>query len=204
MLKKALKELSTHKRFASLIKKYGRPKLKRGNDPFKALVRSIVYQQLSTKAAATIYNRFLALFNNDGKHPTPAQILNTPITTLKSSGLSAQKCSYLHDLALKFTDGTIHASSLKTMNNEEVVAHLTQIRGIGEWSVHMFLIFTLNRLNVLPTGDLGVRKGFQIVYKLKTLPDKKTMLKKGAPWSNEASLASWYFWRVADEVKLKK
>lgn len=125
-----------------------------------------------------------------------------PIERLRSAGLSGQKASYIHDLAEKFSDGTIKHRSLHRMPSEELVVHLTQVKGIGVWSVHMFLIFTLNRLDVLPTGDLGIQKGFQAVFKLRTLPSHAQMERLAKEWREHASVASWYLWRAADEAKL--
>ena len=116
--------------------------------------------------------------------------------------MSGQKASYIKDLALKFTDGTILESKLDTMSTEEILTHLIQVKGIGVWTVHMFMIFTLGRLNVLPVGDLGVRKGLQVVYKLRELPSPEKMEKLAKPWRQHASVASWYLWRVADDAKL--
>ncbi|TSC86448.1 MAG: DNA-3-methyladenine glycosylase II [Parcubacteria group bacterium Gr01-1014_8] len=122
---------------------------------------------------------------------------------LRSAGLSKQKVAYLKDLAKKFSDGTIRHRSLNKMRSDEIVAHLTQVKGIGVWTVHMFLIFSLNRPDVLPTGDLGVRKGFQILYQLDSLPTPEEMEQLAKPWREHASIASWYLWRVADEEKKK-
>ena len=127
-----------------------------------------------------------------------------PIEKMRAAGLSGQKVSYIKDLADKFTDGTIKHRSLHTMESADIVGHLTQVKGIGVWTVQMFLIFTLNRPDVLPTGDLGVRKGFQVVYKLKDLPDHAQMEKLAKDWRAHASTASWYFWRVADEAKITR
>ena len=206
----SLKLLKKDKRFAALIKKHGAPELTRGTNLFQALARAIVYQQLSGKAAGTIYARFVALFNDSktpiSKHtfPKPEVVLTMPFEKLRSVGLSGQKATYLHDLALKFTDGTIKYKSLHNMSTNEVTAHLTQVKGVGVWTVHMLQIFTLGRLDVLPTGDLGVRKGFQTFYKLKTLPTSKQMEKLAVPWRAHASVASWYMWRLADEAKAAK
>lgn len=199
-MREALKQLAKDKRLAPLIKKYGEPDLKRGKNPFQALVRSIIYQQLSGKAAATIHARFLALFNGK-KFPAPEEVRAVRAAKLRSVGLSAQKAAYLHDLSEKFSDGTIEVKKFRKMSNEEIVEHLVAVKGIGEWSVHMFLMFTLNRLDVLPTGDLGIRKGFQIVYRLKDLPSKAEMEKLAKPWRGYATVASWYLWRAADEAK---
>ncbi len=208
-MQESVKELGKDKRFAQLIAKYGEPNLKRGGNPFQALVRSVISQQLSTKAAATIRNRFLTLYTKPKKgkgkvtprFPTPAEVLATTVPQMRAVGLSNQKATYLHDLALKFSDGTIKHRSLSKMKSEEIVEHLVQVKGIGVWSVQMFLIFTLNRLDVLPTGDLGVRKGMQKLYKLRDLPTPQKMEILAKPWRHHASVASWYLWRVADEYK---
>ena len=197
----ALRILKHNRRFAPLIKKHGVPDLKRGRNPFQALVRSIIHQQVSGAAASTILARFVDLF---GKFPTPEAVLAMPLEKLRAAGLSGQKASYIKDLAEKFSDWTIRHRSLHKMETASIVEHLTQVKGIGVWTVHMFLIFTLNRPDVLPTGDLGIRKGFQIVYGLKDLPDHARMEKLALPWRAHASTASWYLWRAADQAKQQK
>ena len=203
----SIRSLRRDKRFAALIKKHGPPDLTRGKDHFQALMRSIIRQQVSGAAANTIHARFLALFPparpGKGKSPTPEMVRALSIAKMRAAGLSGQKASYIKDLAEKFSDGTIKHRVLHKMESADIVEHLTQVKGIGVWSVHMFLIFTLNRLDVLPTGDLGIRKGFQILYKLKGLPSHEEMERLAQPWRTHASLASWYFWRVADEAKAK-
>lgn len=193
--------LKDDKRFAPLIKKYGLPDLVRGKNPFQALVRSIIHQQVSGAAAETIHARFLALFPRS-TFPTPEAVRAMPLTKMRAAGLSGQKASYIKDLAEKFTDGTIKHRSLHKMETADLVVHLTQVKGIGVWTVHMFLIFTLNRPDVLPTGDLGIRKGFQSLYKLKDLPDHAQMEHLARHWRPHASVASWYLWRVANESKV--
>lgn len=167
---------------------------------FRALCRSIIYQQVSGKAAASILKKFITLFPGK-KFPKPEEVVAMPIEKLRTAGLSGQKASYIKDLAEKFANRTIKHRTLHNMTNEEIIAHLTQVRGVGVWTVHMFLIFTLNRPDVLPTGDLGVRKGFQIVYKLRSLPSPAHMERLAKPWREHASVASWYLWRVADDTK---
>ena len=194
--------LRRDKRFAPLIKKHGSPDLTRGKDNFKGLMRSIIHQQVSGAAANTIHARFLALFPK-GKSPTPEMVHAIPLEKMRAAGLSGQKASYIKDLAEKFSDGTIKHRVLHKMESADIVEHLTQVKGIGVWSVHMFLIFTLNRLDVLPTGDLGIRKGFQLLFKLKGLPDHEEMERLARPWRPYASTASWYLWRVSDEAKEK-
>lgn len=193
--------LNRDKRFAHLIKKHGLPERSERKNPFQSLVRSIIYQQVSGRAAATILGRFVGLFPK-GRFPAPEVVSKMPVEKMRTAGLSSQKASYVKDLAQKFSDGTVKHRSLKAMTNAEVVEHLTQVKGIGVWTVHMFLISTLNRPDVLPTGDLGIRKGFQIIYGLKTLPDHAKMEKLAQHWRAHASLASWYLWRAADEKKL--
>lgn len=200
---KSISVLKRDKRFAQLIKKHGLPDRAQRKNPFQSLVRSIIYQQVSGRAAATILSRFVDLFPK-GTFPTPEAVCKMPVGKMREAGLSSQKASYIQDLAQKFSDGTVRHRSLKAMTNAEVVEHLTLVKGIGVWTVHMFLIFTLNRPDVLPTGDLGIRKGFQMLYGLKKLPDHAQMEKLAAPWRAHASLASWYLWRVADKEKMKR
>jgi len=200
---KSISILKRDKRFALLIKKHGIPNRAKRKNPFQSLVRSIIYQQVSGRAAATILARFIKLCPK-GKFPTPKAVRDILIEKMRGAGLSSQKASYIKDLAIKFSDGTIKHRSLHRMTNSEIVKHLTQVKGIGVWTVHMFLIATMNRPDVLPTGDLGIRKGFQVVYQLKDLPSHEKMEKFAAPWRAHASLASWYLWRVADETKSNK
>jgi len=192
--------LKRDKKLAPLIKKYGPPDFsRRGNAKgvFPAILRSIVYQQLSGHAARAIHARVLALF--PGGVPTPKALLKIRASRLRTAGLSIQKITYARDLARRSTDGTINEKRFPKMSSEEIVEHLTQVKGVGEWTAHMVLIFTLGRPDILPTGDLGVRKGFQKVYKTRALPEKTEMEKRARAWRAHASFASWYFWAVADE-----
>ena len=209
----SLKALRKHKHFAPLVRKHGAPKLRRGKNAFQALARAIIYQQISGAAAMSVYRKFVALFGitlegpidwekpSARKFPTPEEVLAMPDAKLRSAGLSSQKAAYMKDLALKFSDGTIDAKKLNRMTSEELVTHVTQIKGIGVWTVQMFLIFTLNRTDILPVGDLGIRKGFQILYRLRELPTPQKMEKLAKDWREHASVASWYLWRVADGGK---
>jgi DNA-3-methyladenine glycosylase II len=203
----SLKLLKKDSRFAALIRAHGTPELDRGMKPFQSLVRSIIYQQVTGKAAASILSKFEALFHVPGKKkrfPTPEEVLAMPLPKLRTAGLSGQKASYIKDLAEKFVDGSVKHKHFKKMTNEEVIAHVTQVKGIGVWTAHMFLLFTLGRLDILPTGDLGIQKGFQITYKLKKLPTPAHMEKLAKPWRDHASVASWYLWRAADGAKIIK
>ena len=196
----SLKHLSKHSRFKKIIEKHGEPELS-GYFPkvggvFGSIVRSITYQQISGKAAGAIYARFAQLFPR--KTPTPARLLTLSDAQLRACGYSTQKIAYLRDAALKFSDGTINPRRFPAMTSEEIIEHFVQIKGVGIWTAHMVLIFTLHRLDILPTGDLGIRKGFQKVYRLKSLPTHAEMEKLARPWHAHASVASWYLWREAD------
>jgi DNA-3-methyladenine glycosylase II len=209
----SLQFLRKHKHFKPLVKKHGAPKLRRGKNAFQALARAIIYQQISGAAAMSVYRKFVALFGIEllgpidwekpaaRAFPTPEQVLAMPVGKMRSAGLSSQKVAYIKDLALKFSDGTIVHKKLARMTSDEIVTHLTQVKGIGVWTVQMFLIFTLNRTDILPTGDLGIRKGFQILYDLRDLPTPKKMEKLAKDWREHASVACWYLWRVADGPK---
>src|SRR6478672_5407164 len=163
---------------------------------FDALVRSIVYQQLSGKAAATIHGRVLQLF--DPNAPLPAQIIATDHETLRRAGLSNQKASYLRNLAEHALNGSVPIESLHELTDDEIIAALVQVKGIGRWSAQMFLMFRLGRPNVLPDLDLGVQKGIQTAYRMKKLPSPKKVLEVGAKWTPYRSMASWYMWRVLE------
>ena len=173
-----------------------KPPFKRPSNPFSALIRSIIFQQLSGKAAATILNRFLGLF--DDKYPTPQQVAKLSDVKFKKAGISPQKMGYLRDLAKRFMDGTIDPSLFKKMTDDEIKEHLLVVKGIGPWTAEMFLMFTLYRPDVFPTGDLGIRKGFQKLLKLKTLPDAAKMEKLAKGWSPHRTVASWYLWELVD------
>jgi DNA-3-methyladenine glycosylase II len=203
---KSIAVLRRDPHLARLITRLGYPSFKwnnfeRGN-AFQSLCRSIIYQQISGRAAAAILTSFVKLFPVD-TFPTPERVCRISPEKLRKAGLSAQKASYIKDLALKFSNGIISHDALQKMTNAEIVENLTRVKGIGPWTAHMFMIFTLNRRDVLPTGDLGIRKGFQIVYELKTLPNHAKMERIAKHWRAHASIASWYFWRVADETKLR-
>ncbi len=198
-LASSVSHLKRDPQFSPLIKKHGLPDIERYHgsiDVFNALLRSIVYQQLSGKAAATILGRVIALFP-DGK-PSPEALLKIRAPRLRKAGLSGKKVEYVRDLAKKCVDGTIDQKRFPKMTSAEIIEHVTAVNGIGTWSAHMLLIFTLHRLDILPVGDLGIRKGFQIVYKLDKLPTEKEMENLAKGWREHASVAAWYLWRVAD------
>ena len=176
-----------------IIKVVGKYSIKIRNDPFQSLVESIIYQQLAGGAANAIYNRFINYYNN--KQITPTRILNSPNVNLKKVGLSNRKIDYLKDLASHIYDGRINLEELPTMNDEEIINKLVNVKGIGRWTSEMFLIFSLGRQDVLPVTDLGVRKAIQKVYSLSELPKPNTMMEIAEPWRPYRSIATWYLWK---------
>ena len=165
---------------------------------FASLVRSIVYQQLSGNAAATILGRVNRLFA-PRRFPTPDDLLEIAPQRLRQAGLSAAKTAALRDLAAKTLDGTVPSlARVRRMSDEEVIEHLTAVRGIGRWTVEMLLLFKLGRPDVFPVGDLGVRKGFALTFRKRKLPDAPTMVRRAEPWRPYRSVASWYLWRALE------
>jgi DNA-3-methyladenine glycosylase II len=164
---------------------------------FKSLTRTIIYQQLSGKVASTISNRFISLYHGKN-YPTPADILNTDHDILRSVGLSNAKAKYIKNIAQAFLDGTVDHQNLGKLSDEEIMEKLIAIKGVGPWTAQMFLMFTLNRPDVFPAGDLGVQKGFQQYFKLKKLPSPKIMEKRAKKWKPYRTVASLYFWKVVD------
>jgi DNA-3-methyladenine glycosylase II len=160
---------------------------------FDALLRSIVYQQLSGKAASTILKRVLAIYG--GRYPRPAQLLATPEHVLRTAGLSRQKLKYLRDLAEKVESGDVPLARVGRLADEEVIAHLTRISGIGRWTAQMFLMFRLGRPDVLPELDLGIQNAIQRAYDLPTRPKPADVITIGAAWRPHATIACWYLWR---------
>jgi len=163
---------------------------------FGAVVRSIVYQQLSGKAAATIHGRVLALFD-DGE-PTPRAVLKTDVTVLRAAGLSGQKTAYLKDLATRASSRSFPMERLHELDDAAVIETLTTVKGVGRWTAQMFLMFRLGRPDVLPDLDLGIQKGIQRAYGLRRLPTPPQVLKRGAVWAPYRTIASWYLWRLLD------
>jgi DNA-3-methyladenine glycosylase II len=173
-------------------------KRERPGDAYGTLIRSIVGQQLSTKAAATIYGRVLELF---GKHtPTPKQLLKADPEKLRAAGLSRAKVAYLRDLAEHVEDGALELERLPDLPDEEVAAQLTAIKGLGQWTADMFLMFHLGRPDILPVGDQGIRRAIQVEYGLRKLPDAKRMEKIAKPWRPYRTLASLYLWSSLDNT----
>lgn len=191
---------ATDKRLAELIRQSARYNLKPGGllRPFDALAESIVYQQLSGKAASTIWRRVREIFGNP-KFLDPKKVLATADDVLRAAGLSRNKTAAIKDLAQKTIDGVVPtARALTKMSDEEIVERLTQVRGIGRWTVEMLLLFDLVRPDVWPIHDLGVRKGFAKVFGKRKLPTPQQMMKLGEKWRPYRSVAAWYMWRALD------
>jgi DNA-3-methyladenine glycosylase II len=179
----------------AIIERVGPCRMEFGPAEFCRLAEAIVYQQLNGRAAVTIFNRFVALA---GDPLTPQGILNLSDEQLRGVGLSKQKSSYLKDLAAKTSAGLLDFTRLPKLSDEEVIQQLTQVKGIGEWTAHMFLIFSLRRPNVLPTGDYGVQMAVKKLYKKRKLPKPKDMEKIARAWEPYRSVACWYMWRSLD------
>ena len=192
---------ATDSRFAELIARSRRYEIKilPAINPFDALAESIAYQQLSGKAAATIWKRVRALFPRR-KHLDPKLVLATPDEKFRAAGLSRSKVAALKDLAGKSIDGTVPSSrALARMTDDEIIARLITVRGIGRWTAEMLLLFDLGRLDVWPVADYGVRKGFAKTFGRRKLPTSKQLMKVGEKWRPYRSVAAWYFWRALDK-----
>ena len=168
-------------------------------DRFKLLVGSIISQQISTAAARTIRGRLESSLATQGVKPESVAALS--IDQLRALGVSRQKAGYMLDLAQKCVDGTVELSKLGRLDDESIIAELTQVKGIGRWSAQMFLIFGLARPDVFPYDDLGVRSAIRQLYELPDLPDKKTCLAIGERWRPLSSVGSWYCWRYLEQLK---
>ncbi|MGA2543756.1 MAG: DNA-3-methyladenine glycosylase [Verrucomicrobiota bacterium] len=185
-----------------LIKKFGHVRLQaRRVPPFQSLIHAIAHQQLNGKAANTILNRFQALFGN-GQFPAPEQVLKMDVEKIRSAGFSKAKAASVHDVAQKASDGFIPTmAQCGELSDAEIVGRLTEIKGVGRWTADMFLMFNLGRPDVLPVHDFGVRKGFQVAYKRRQLPEPEQLAEFGRKWSPHRSTAALYMYRAADFLK---
>jgi len=180
---------------AAIIERVGPYRVEYGDPTFHSLAEAIVYQQLNGKAAVTIFKRFSDLA---GTPLTPAGILKLTDAQMRSVGLSKQKSSYLKDMAQRAAQGELDFSRLGEMTDDEVIEHLTQVKGVGVWTAHMFLMFTLRRPNVLPTGDYGVQNAIRKHYRKRKLPKPAQMEKIAKCWEPYRSVACWYLWKSMD------
>jgi len=194
-MRKALNHLRTSDPIlAAIIERVGRCRMQYKEPTFEALVRSIVYQQLSGKAAGTIYARLVEAV----EAVTPDHLATMSPEKLRPLGLSGQKSKYILDLVEKTRAGVVRFQDLLELDDAAVIAHLTQVKGVGEWTAQMFLMFALRRPDVLPVGDLGIRNAMQLAYGLKESPTPERMEKVARPWRPYATVACWYLWRSLD------
>ena len=163
---------------------------------YDALLRAILYQQLSGKAAATIHGRLRDRFG--GRDPLPEELLAAPDADVRAAGVSGQKLGYLRDLSRHVVDGTLPLDRVESLTDDEIIDALVAVKGIGRWTAQMFLMFRLGRPDVLPDLDLGVQKGIQLAYGLKKHPTPKDVVRIGAAWAPYRSVGSWYMWRLLD------
>ncbi len=185
---------------AALIAEHGRYTVRPGSDPYAWLIRTILFQQLAGSAARTIQRKWFALYGDETRVPTPEQIIATTDEQFRSTGVSRQKASYFRDVAARMLDGRLTIDGLGRLPDEDVTKYLTAIRGVGEWSAHMFLMFELGRPDILPIGDFGVRNGMRVAYGLDAVPSPARAREIGALWAPYRSVASWYMWRAVEGV----
>ena len=184
---------------ARIIRAHPRVHLEPRGEPFHTLARAIVGQQISVKAAQSVWNRFSGL----ALEIHPERILAIKSTQLRACGLSGRKCEYITDLARRFADGHVHVHRWPDMSDDEVVADLVQVRGIGRWTAEMFLMFNLLRPDVFPLDDLGLQKGLRLAYHRGRKISLRTMRQRGETWRPWRSVATWYLWRSLDPVPVE-
>lgn len=191
--------LNRDEKMRVLINKFGWPDFDPKQDYFQSLLRSIVFQQLSGKAANTIYERFINLIPKTVTL-SPKEVLKLDKDEMRKTGLSFQKINYLRNLAYFFENNSFQKKDVERMTDEEISNALTQIKGIGQWTVDMFLMFTLNRADILPYTDLGIQKGFKKIFNMNNLPSKKEMETHSKIWRPYRTIACWYLWRTVDDA----
>jgi DNA-3-methyladenine glycosylase II len=183
---------------AAIIKRHPAVHLVPRGDPFLTLARAIVGQQISTKAAQSVWNRFSGLVIDVSPH----SVIRLKTLQMRACGLSARKCEYIYDLAQRFSTGKVHVHRWPKMSDEEVIADLVQVRGIGRWTAEMFLMFSLLRPDVLPLGDLGLQKAIRLAYFKRNI-SVRTMARLGESWRPWRTVASWYLWRSLDPLPVE-
>lgn len=188
--------LRKDRKLAKVIDLVGEFNLSLTKNPYESLVEAIITQQLSAKAADSISAKFREIY---GRFPKPADVIETSDAKLRKAGLSYMKVSYIKDLSKKVESKELRLAYMKNLSDEEVIVQLMQVKGIGRWTAEMFLIFSLGRLDVLPVGDLGLRKGIKNLYSLEELPEKEQIESIAEKWRPYRSVATWYLWRSQDE-----
>tara|TARA_B100000700_G_C14871970_1_gene773845 strand:- start:278 stop:886 length:609 start_codon:yes stop_codon:yes gene_type:complete len=196
-IKLALEKLNQDSKMKKLVKDYGLPDFEPQDDYFKSLMRSIVFQQLSGKVAKIIYQRLTSLLPSN--KIIPSEVLTLTNEEMRQVGLSSQKINYIKNLANYFDTNLFNSNKVEKMNNEEISKELIQIKGIGQWTVDMFLMFTLNRPDVMPYSDLGIQKGMKTLFNLDKLPTKEKMEALSIKWRPYRTIACWYLWKIVDD-----
>lgn len=196
MPEKALKFLKKDPKLAKIIRDVGKYEIRLVKNPYRSLIDAIITQQLSGAAADSISKKFQKLYQ---RYPRPADVINTSDSKLRSVGLSKMKVTYIKDLSERIQSKKIRINSLKDRSDEEVILHLTQVRGVGRWTAEMFLIFSLGRLDVLPVGDLGLKKGIQRLYSMPELPEKDEIEQIAEKWRPYRTVATWYIWKSLNQ-----
>ena len=197
-IKAGIDLLKKDKKMNDLINKFGRPDFSQREDYFQSLLRSIVFQQLSGKAAQTIYERLVNLIPNTS-NLCPNEVLKLDKDEMRKAGLSFQNIDYVRNMANYFENNSFYKKDVERMTDEEISKELIQIKGIGQWTVDMFLMFTLNRADILPYKDLGIQKGIMKILNMKNLPSKKEMENCSRKWRPYRTIACWYLWRMVDD-----
>jgi len=191
--KEATKFLKKDPKLAKIIKQVGDYNVKITKNRYQSLVEAIIAQQLSGSAAESILKKFKKLFKS--KFPKPFEVIKTPDSKIRSTGLSKMKILYIKDLSKKIQSKQLNMRKISTKSDEYIIEHLTDVKGIGRWTAEMFLIFSLGRLDVLPVGDLGLKKGIQLMYSLKELPNEKEIERIAESWKPYRTVATWYLWK---------
>lgn len=193
---KAVKFLKKDPKLAKIISQVGRYEISLVKNPYRSLIDAIITQQLSGAAADSISKKFQKLYH---RYPKPIDVINTSDSKLRSTGLSKMKVTYIKDLSEKIESKELRIRSLKDKSDEEAISHLTQVKGIGRWTAEMFLIFSLGRLDVLPVGDLGLKKGIQRLYCMPDLPKKEQIENIAESWRPYRTVATWYIWKSLNQ-----
>ena len=186
-----------------LIPKFGEARLKSRGDAFTTLARSIVGQQISVKAAQSVWDRFVVKVGGATLHLTPVEVQALPVPQMREAGLSARKCEYLLDLARHFSNGSVHVGQWEAMDDEAIITELVAVRGIGRWTAEMFLIFHLMRPNVMPLDDVGLINGISLNYFSGEPVSRAEAREVGEAWAPFRSVATWYIWRSLDPVPVE-
>lgn len=185
---------------AGLIEAHGPYRPRPAQDHLPSLMRTIMFQQLNGTAAQSIQRKWMALYSDEERYPTPSEVLATTDEAFRGAGVSRQKAGYLRDLATHALAGSLDFTDIEDLPDDDVIARITGVKGLGEWSAHMFLMFQLGRPDVLPVGDFGVRNGMRAAYGLPEIPTPAQAREIGAPWAPYRSVGSWYMWRAVEGV----